>query len=277
MNETVCRNFDRIHAPGSIPMIGAAVLLLALACHGAEAVATRPAADPARHWSFLPVSDPAPPAVKAAGWPHNDVDRFVLARLESGGLRPTPPAQKHVLLRRATFDLTGLPPTPEQIDAFDRDSSPNAFDKIVDRLLGSPQYGEKWAYHWLDVVRYADTAGENTDHPLPEAWRYRNWVIDAFNHDEPYDQFIREQIAGDLLAKSGPPEKYADRIIATGYLAIARRFGHDITVDMHLTMEDTIGTLGKSVLGLTIGCGTMPQSQIRPDHDAGLLWSLWHP
>ncbi len=178
----------------------------------------------------------------------------MLARLESNGLRPTPPADKHVLLRRATFDLTGLPPTPEQIDAFDADSSPNAFVKVVERLLASPQYGEKWGRHWLDIVRYADTAGENSDHPLPEAWRYRNWVIDAFNNDKPYDQFIREQIAGDLLAKSGPPEKYAERIIATGYLAIARRFGHDINVDMHLTMEDTIGTLGKSVLGLTIGC-----------------------
>lgn len=256
MIESIHLIFDRRHPFGLILTISLMAFMLAIACQAAAPETTQPAGDPApaRHWSFLPVGDPAPPPVKDAAWPRNDVDRFVLARLESNGLRPTAPADRHALLRRATFDLTGLPPTPEQIDAFDHDSSPNAFAKVVELLLASPQYGEKWGRHWLDIVRYADTAGENSDHPLPEAWRYRNWVIDAFNSDKPYDQFIREQIAGDLLAKSDPPEKYAERIIATGYLAIARRFGHDINVDMHLTMEDTIGTLGKSVLGLTIGC-----------------------
>ncbi len=125
---------------------------------------------------------------------------------------------------------------------------------MIERLLASPHYGEQWGRRWLDVVRYADTAGENSDHPLPHAWRYRNWVLQAFNNDKPYDEFIREQIAGDLLAAEGPPEQYAERIVATGYLAIARRFGHDIEQDMHLTYEDTIDTLGKSVLGLSLGC-----------------------
>ena len=204
-----------------------------------------------RHWAFQPL---AHPPVPAPGRTPNasPVDAFVLAKIGNGRLAP--PADKRTLLRRATYDLTGLPPTPEAVDAFLADSSPEAFNKVVERLLASPHYGEHWGRRWLDVVRYADTAGENSDHPLPHAWRYRNWVIKAFNDDKPYDEFIREQIAGDLLAASGPPDQFADRVIATGYLAIARRFGHDIDKDMHLTLEDTIDTLGKSVLGLTLGC-----------------------
>lgn len=180
------------------------------------------------------------------------IDAFIRAKLSGRSLAP--PADKRALLRRATYDLIGLPPTPAEMDAFQADASPDAFAKVIERLLASPHYGEHWGRKWLDVVRYADTAGENSDHPLPHAWRYRNWVIKAFNDDKPYDEFIREQIAGDLLAANGQPDKFADRIIATGYLAIARRFGHDIDKDMHLTLEDTIDTLGKSVLGLTLGC-----------------------
>jgi hypothetical protein len=206
------------------------------------------------HWAFQPLSAPTPPAVPKSGWAKTVPDVFILAQLTQRGLQPTPPADKRTLLRRATYDLTGLPPAPEEMDAFLADDSSGAFARAVERLLASPSYGEHWGRKWLDVVRYADTAGENTDHPLPHAWRYRNWVINAFNQDKPYDAFIREQIAGDLLAAAGPPEKFAENIIATGYLAIARRFGHDIDKDMHLTMEDTIDTLGKSVLGLTLGC-----------------------
>ena len=125
---------------------------------------------------------------------------------------------------------------------------------MIDRLLASPAYGERWGRHWLDLVRYADTAGDNSDHPLPHAWRYRNWVIDAFNRDMPYDEFLRDQLAGDILAKNGPPEKHAPKVVATGFLALARRFGHDIDKDMYLTHEDTIDTIGKAFLGLTIGC-----------------------
>lgn len=206
------------------------------------------------HWAFQPLRDVALPAVRAAEWPQTTIDPFILAAQEAAGTGPAPRADRRALLRRATYDLTGLPPTPEEAAAFDGDRSPAAFEAAIERLLASPHYGERWGRHWLDVVRYADTAGENSDHPLPHAWRYRNWVIQAFNDDKPFDEFVREQIAGDLLAAEGPPEKYAERIVATGYLAIARRFGHDIDQDVHLTYEDAIDTMGKSLLGLSIGC-----------------------
>ena len=207
-----------------------------------------------RHWAFQPIRAAAPPSVKDEPWIRTGVDRFILARMESDGRKPAPQADRRTLLRRVTYDLTGLPPTPAEMAAFEADSRPGAFERVVERLLDSPRYGEQWGRHWLDVVRYADTAGENSDHPVPHAWRYRNWVIQALNQDEPYDRFIREQIAGDLLARTGPPEQSTGRIVATGYLAIARRFGHDIDKDMHLTYADVIDTLGKSVLGLTLGC-----------------------
>jgi hypothetical protein len=187
-------------------------------------------AAPAKHWAFEPVVDPG-----------GGID----ALLPASG----PPADRRTLIRRSTLDLTGLPPSPEEVDAFLTDASPDAFDKVVERLLASPAYGEKWGRKWLDLVRYADTAGENSDFPVPQAWRYRNWVLDAVNRDLPYDEFLRQQIAGDLLEN---PSK--DQIIATGYLAVARRFGHDTDKDMHLTYEDVIDTLGKSILGLTIAC-----------------------
>lgn len=207
-----------------------------------------------KHWAFEPIRSAAPPEIQDKAWAKTNIDFFIRAKQEAAGVRPAPFSDKRTLIRRAAFDLTGLPPTPEEIAAFESDSSQQAFESVVNRLLKSPHYGEHWGRHWLDLVRYADTAGENSDHPLPHAWRYRNWVIRAFNDNKPYDEFLREQIAGDLLASDGPPEKFADRVIATGYLAIARRFGHDIDKDMHLTLEDTIDTLGKSVLGLTLGC-----------------------
>lgn len=167
---------------------------------------------------------------------------------------PAAQAEKHILLRRVTYDLTGLPPTAAELDAFLTDTSKDAFSKVVERLLASSAYGEKWGRYWLDVARYADSAGENSDRPLPHAWRYRNWVIDAFYRDLPYDEFVRQQVAGDILAAQGPPEEATAKIVATGFLAVARRFGHEIEKEMHLTFEDTIDTLGKSFLGLTIAC-----------------------
>ncbi len=168
-----------------------------------------------RFWSFQPVKATEPPAVKDAAWNGSPIDRFILAKREAKGLTPVASADKRMLIRRATFDLTGLPPTPEEIDAFLADDSPRAFAKVVDRLLASPAYGERWGRHWLDVVRYADTAGETADFPVPQAYRYRNYVIDAFNADKPYDQFLREQIAGDLLPPgadaSGSPGRAPDR------------------------------------------------------------------
>jgi mono/diheme cytochrome c family protein len=206
-------------------------------------------------WAFQPVRRPPVPEVTpGSAQVTNAIDRFVFAKLDKQGLTLAPPADRRTLIRRATYDLTGLPPTPEEVDAFLKDDSPTAFAKVVDRLLSSPHYGERWGRHWLDLVRYADTAGENSDHPLPHAWRYRNWVVDAFNRDQPYDEFLRDQLAGDILAAKGPPERYAPRVIATGYLALARRFDHDSDKSMHLTHEDGIDTLGKAFLGLTLGC-----------------------
>ncbi|MBI3851130.1 MAG: PSD1 domain-containing protein [Verrucomicrobia bacterium] len=205
-------------------------------------------------WAFQSPQTPPIPKVKNARWILSPIDSFVLARLEEKKLNPAPPTDKRTLIRRATFDLIGLPPTPDEIDAFLKDKSSEAFAKVVDRLLASPHYGERWGRHWLDVVRYADTAGETADYPVPQAYLYRNYVINSFNQDKPYDQFIREQIAGDILAQNAPREKYAENVIATGYLAISRRFGFDSENYHHLTIEDTIGTLGKSILGLTLGC-----------------------
>ena len=212
-----------------------------------------------QHWAYRPVADSAPPAVKSAEWNGSAIDRFIKAKLDSEKLVPQPRASKLALIRRATYDLIGLPPTPEEIDAFLKDNSPKAFEKVVDRLLASQQYGEKWGRHWLDVVRYADTAGDNADFPVPAMYRYRNWVIAAFNRDEPYDRFLREQIAGDLLAaRLADPagkdrEEYDEDLIATGYLANSRRFGSRVA-EFHLTIDDTIDNLGKGILGLTVAC-----------------------
>jgi hypothetical protein len=206
-------------------------------------------------WSLQPTKRPPVPASsRRRSQPASPIDSFVLARLDGAGLTPLPSADRRTLIRRATYDLIGLPPTPEEVDHFLNDPAPDAFARVVDRLLASPHYGERWGRHWLDLVRYADTAGENSDHPLPHAWRYRNWVIAAFNRDMPYDSFVQDQIAGDVLAANGPPDQYKDRVVATGFLAIARRFGHDIDKDMYLTHEDVIDTTGKVFLGLTIGC-----------------------
>ncbi|MBL9172697.1 MAG: DUF1549 domain-containing protein [Verrucomicrobiales bacterium] len=216
------------------------------------AAATVPA--PADHWAFQPVRSPEPPAVRQDSWCRTPLDRFILGRLEAAGVAPTPAADRRTLIRRVSFDLTGLPPTAGEVDSFVSDPSPDAYARLVDRLLDSPHYGEHWGRHWLDVVRYADTAGETADYPVPVAWRYRNYVIDAFNQDKPYDQFLREQIAGDILARSGSRENYSECVTATGFLAISRRFGFDSENYHHLTIQDTIDTVGQSVLGLSLGC-----------------------
>ncbi len=217
------------------------------------------------HWAFRPRQDPPVPAVEATGWATTAMDHFIQARQEARGLRPVSAADRRTLIRRATFDLTGLPPTPAEIEAFLHDTSSDAFAQVVERLLASPHYGERWGRHWLDVVRYADTAGETADFPIPVAYRYRDYVVKSFNHDQPYDQFIREQIAGDVLAAQGQGEDYADQVIAPGYLAISRRFGFGESYNYHhLVIEDTIGTLGKSILGLTIGCARCHDHKFDP-------------
>ncbi|HTM48700.1 MAG TPA: PSD1 and planctomycete cytochrome C domain-containing protein [Bryobacteraceae bacterium] len=205
-----------------------------------------------RHWSYQPVRDPEPPKTGDPLWSKTSIDRFIKAKLDEKGLKPVGPAGKRTLIRRATFDLTGLPPAPEDVDAFVKDVSPQAFEKVVDRLLASPQYGERWGRHWLDVVRYADTAGCNSDFPAPDLYRYRNWVIQSFNNDKPYLDFLKEQIAGDLM-KPANDEDRQGKIIATSYIALSRRFASSNN-EHHLTIDDTIDNIGKGMLGLSISC-----------------------
>ncbi len=232
----------------------------------AAAARAKPAIDfeaARRFWSFQPPKKQSLPDVKHKEWPRNPIDHFILARLEEKGLPPTSDADKRTLVRRATFDLIGLPPTPDEVDAFLADKSPDAFATVVDRLLASPHYGECWGRHWLDVARYADTAGDSADYPIPQAHRYRNYVIDAFNKDKPYDQFIREQIAGDLLGGRTEEERY-DRIVATGFLALARRSGEDPDKEHHITIDDAIDTLGKTVLGMSLSCARCHDHKFDP-------------
>lgn len=216
-----------------------------------------------KHWSFQPlVTGPVPQS--GSDWCETEVDAFVLRALTQAGQQPRERADRRVLLRRLTFDLTGLPPTVGELDAFERDLDPAAFERVIERLLATPAYGEKWGRHWLDVVRYADTAGETADYPVPEAWRYRNYVIDAFNQDMPFDQFVREQVAGDILAQRNSGERYAEQTTATGYLALSRRFGFDSENYHHLTIHDTIDSLGQTFLGLSIGCARCHDHKFDP-------------
>jgi hypothetical protein len=216
-----------------------------------------------KHWAFQPVVKINPPA-DPSGWSADPVDRFIAQGLRSHALKPVDPAPKHVLLRRAYFDLIGLPPTPEDVRAFEADDSPGAFAKVVDRLLASPQYGERWGRYWMDVARYADTAGDNADYPVPEARLYRDYIIDSFNADKPYDQFLREQIAGDLLAKQGKPKLYAEQVTATGFLALSRRYATAPYELWHLTLEDTIDTVGRACLGMTLRCARCHDHKFDP-------------
>jgi hypothetical protein len=187
-----------------------------------------------------------------------------MAKLREHGLKPAGPAEKRTLIRRATFDLIGLPPTPEEVAAFLADGSPDAFRKVVDRLLASPRYGERWGRHWLDVARYADTAGDNADYPIPEARLYRDYVIDSFNADKPYDRFVREQLAGDILARQGPPAQYPERVVATGFLALSRRYATAPYELWHLSVEDAIATTGSAFLSLTLRCARCHDHKFDP-------------
>jgi len=183
------------------------------------------------------------------------VDSFVDARIAAAGVESALETDRTTLLRRVTFNLTGLPPAPADLDAFLADAEPGAYERVVERLLASPAYGERWGRHWLDLARYADTAGDSSDYPIPDAWRYRDWVIDAFNRDLPYDEFLRLQIAGDVIVPAGAPrERRVEGIVATGFVALSRRFGVGVLSDRHLIIDDTIDTLGRAVMGLTIAC-----------------------
>ena len=215
------------------------------------------------HWSFTSVKAVEPP-VDLTGWSDHPIDRFVRAQWHEHGLRPNQPADKRTLMRRVYYDLVGLPPTPEEVKAFMADTTPHAFAQLVERLLASPRYGERWGRHWMDVARYADTGGDNADYPIPEAHLYRDYIIDSFNADKPYNQFVHEQLAGDILAKTAPPQQYTEQIIATGFIALSRRFGTGPYQLNHLILEDTIDTTGRAFLGLTMRCARCHDHKFDP-------------
>ncbi len=204
---------------------------------------------------------PAPPVVKNDAWAGNPIDAFVLEKLEAKGLAPNPPADKRALVRRVYFDLTGLPPTPQEVEAFVADKSPKAWEALVDRLLTSPRYGEQWGRHWLDLVRFAETNSYERDGAKPRAWRYRDYVIRSFNDDKPYDRFIREQLAGDEL-----PHATADSITATGYYRLG--IWDDEPADRELArfdmLDDILATTGQVFLGLTVDCARCHDHKIDP-------------
>ena len=212
-------------------------------------------------WAFIPPSSPTLPKVKNKAWAKSPLDLFVLAKLEEKGMKPAPAADKQTLIRRATFDLTGLPPTPAEIDAFLADKSPNAFEKVIDRLLASPAYGERWGRHWLDVARYSDSNGLDENLVYQNAWRYRDWVIGAINQDMPIDQFFREQVAGDLLPGAGDSQ-----VVATGYLALGgKMLAEDDPQKQELDIiDEQVDTLSKGMLAMTVGCARCHDHKFDP-------------
>ncbi len=217
-------------------------------------------------WAFQKPLRPSLPAVRDRAWVKSPIDPFILAGLEAKGLSPAAPVERRVLLRRVTYDLTGLPPTLDEIDAFLRDARPDAYERVVERLLASPRYGERWARHWLDVARYADSNGMDENLAFGNAWRYRDYVIAAFNKDKPYDQFVREQLAGDLLPADASDGVNAERLIATGFLSLGpKMLAEDDPVKMQMDIVDEqIDTVGRTFLGLTLGCARCHDHKFDP-------------
>src|SRR5687768_12088823 len=208
-------------------------------------------------WSFKAVERPAPPAVRDASWVRNPIDRFILAKLEVEGLKPAAEADKLTLIRRLTFDLTGLPPTPEEIRAFQQDKSADAYEKLVDRLLASPHYGERWGRHWLDVARYVPgrISFPGVKNTKGDA-HYRDYVVRAFNKDKPYDRFLTEQLAGDLLPPAADREQQFDQITAPAFLSIGAWFDQE-TDPNRLRMEmvdEMVNATSQAFMGLTVAC-----------------------
>lgn len=210
------------------------------------------------HWCWQPVKPQTPPAVKNAAWPKQPLDQFILAKLEAKGIAPAAQADKRALIRRAYFDVIGLPPTWDEVAAFAADDSPKAFEKVVDRLLESPHFGERWARHWMDLVRYAETYGHEFDYPLPYAPQYRDYLIRAFNADVPYNQFVKEHIAGDLLPhpRLNPKEGFNESIIGTGFwwFGEATHAPVDVAGDECTRIDNQIDVMSKTFLGVTVAC-----------------------
>ena len=217
------------------------------------------------HWSWQPLRSVTVPTVKNESWARDDVDRFLLEKLEHAGLEPVGDADRSAWLRRVTYDLTGLPPSPDEITAFLSDHGPKAYEHVVDRLLQSSAFGERWGRHWLDVARYGESTGSARNLPYPFAWRYRDYVINAFNNDKPYDQFVREQIAGDQLPFASD-EQRQEQLIATGFLAIGvkdvnQRFKVRFTMD---NIDEQIDTFSQAFLGLTVSCARCHDHKFDP-------------
>jgi cytochrome c553 len=217
------------------------------------------------HWAWQPLGPARVPSVNDKAWPTDEIDRFVLAKLEARGLKPVDEATRTDLIRRVTFDLTGLPPSPEEVSTFVADGSTDAYAKVVDRLLASPAFGERWGRHWLDVARFGESTGSSRNLPMPHAWRYRDYVVNAFTKDKPYAQFIREQVAGDLLPASSP-EQREEQIIATGFLAVGvkdvnQRFKVRYVMD---NVDEQIDAVSRSFLALTASCARCHDHKFDP-------------
>ena len=245
------------------------------------AVTSKPGAQPgldtpgeferrAKSWCFQPITNTDPPMVSKgqAGWPRNPIDRFVLAAMERRGLSPAPEADRRTLIRRLSFDLSGLPPEPAEVKAFLADTSANAYERLVDRLLASPRYGERWARHWLDLVRFAETAGHEYDYETPNSFRYRDYVVRALNADLPYHQFVLEQVAGDLLTspRRHPSEGFNESIIGTGFFFLGEGTHSpvDVREDEVRRIDNQIDVFSKAFLGLTVGCARCHDHKFDP-------------
>ena len=245
------------------PIRSALIVLGAALIAGLMAGERSLVADDETFWAFQPPVAPPVPAVTDAAWVKTPIDAFILARLEQEGLAPTPEADRITLIRRLSFDLTGLPPTPDEVDAFVNDAGADAYAKLVERLLASPHYGERWAQHWLDVARYADSDGFEYDDPRPNAWRYRDWVIQSFNRDRPYDEFVRLQIAGDELEPSNH-----DALAATGFNRLGplrlNAGNQDEEKNRQEVLVEMTDAVGSTFLGLTMGCARCHDHKFDP-------------
>lgn len=238
------------------------------------AVATEIESDPWRdprgkgreHWAYRPMAIVDPPMVEDEAWCRTEIDRFILARLESAGIEPAPTADRRTLARRAYFDLIGLPPTPEEMDAFLADERPDAWEELIETLLDSPHYGERWGRHWLDVARYADSNGLDENTAFGNAWRYRDWVVKAFNQDLPFDRFVRMQVAGDLLPEPADRDEAIENLVATGFLSLGPKVLAEPDKEKMLIdiVDEQVDVVGKTFLAQTVGCARCHDHKFDP-------------
>src|SRR4051812_22500844 len=241
-------------------------ILAVVLCAGAAAADETYTPAERRHWAFQPRGKPAIPSFTATSdrqWVRNPIDAFILARLQKEGLQPAPPADRRTLIRRVWFDLTGLPPSPEEVERFVADHSADAWPRLVDRLLDSPEYGERWAQHWLDVVRFAESDGFEYDTHRAEAWRYRDYVIRSIREDKPYDQFLREQLAGDEIDPAN-----REMLVAAGFHRLGplrKNAGNqDAAYNRNEILVEMTNVIGSGVLGVTLGCARCHDHKFDP-------------